>query len=302
MLAVDETNNGQTSVITLNFDRGDYAGKQYRAEYAVCGNPVCECNTIDLTVREEGATGKEAFSVAINFIEKTLHTIPQRPRSHVENALLDNMTDSDWQLVRDLYIRAKRACTDAANLDDIETYFPVAAVENDSPLIGYVDVLPFAEAITIHVEGKSYLLDDQYCIKPHCDCQEVAISFLPMNDSSEAAAKAAPMRVPTIMLPYNKNCWSTLDAGGYAKETIERLANKIDDGIKEKLHARHEKIKLLYEIYKEKHGIGQLRQPVRAKKTAGRNDPCPCGSGQKYKRCCLNKEPSLSIDSVNQKK
>lgn len=20
----------------------------------------------------------------------------------------------------------------------------------------------------------------------------------------------------------------------------------------------------------------------------GRNDPCPCGSGQKYKRCCMN--------------
>jgi uncharacterized protein len=22
---------------------------------------------------------------------------------------------------------------------------------------------------------------------------------------------------------------------------------------------------------------------------AGRNDPCPCGSGRKYKRCCLGK-------------
>ncbi len=22
-------------------------------------------------------------------------------------------------------------------------------------------------------------------------------------------------------------------------------------------------------------------------KTAGRNDPCPCGSGKKYKKCCL---------------
>jgi hypothetical protein len=22
-------------------------------------------------------------------------------------------------------------------------------------------------------------------------------------------------------------------------------------------------------------------------KTPGRNDPCPCGSGKKYKRCCL---------------
>jgi hypothetical protein len=24
------------------------------------------------------------------------------------------------------------------------------------------------------------------------------------------------------------------------------------------------------------------------RRTAGRNDPCPCGSGKKYKRCCLN--------------
>lgn len=22
----------------------------------------------------------------------------------------------------------------------------------------------------------------------------------------------------------------------------------------------------------------------------GRNDPCPCGSGKKYKQCCMNKE------------
>jgi tetratricopeptide (TPR) repeat protein len=25
----------------------------------------------------------------------------------------------------------------------------------------------------------------------------------------------------------------------------------------------------------------------------GRNDPCPCGSGQKYKRCCLSKDQAL---------
>jgi len=24
---------------------------------------------------------------------------------------------------------------------------------------------------------------------------------------------------------------------------------------------------------------------------AGRNDPCPCGSGKKYKKCCIGKEP-----------
>ena len=32
---------------------------------------------------------------------------------------------------------------------------------------------------------------------------------------------------------------------------------------------------------------GTLKQKgVVAKKTPGRNDPCPCGSGKKYKHCC----------------
>ncbi len=29
---------------------------------------------------------------------------------------------------------------------------------------------------------------------------------------------------------------------------------------------------------------------VRAEKKVGRNDPCPCGSGKKYKHCCMNKK------------
>ncbi|NLB18485.1 MAG: preprotein translocase subunit SecA, partial [Syntrophomonadaceae bacterium] len=28
------------------------------------------------------------------------------------------------------------------------------------------------------------------------------------------------------------------------------------------------------------------RQPVKSEKKVGRNDPCPCGSGRKYKKCC----------------
>ena len=30
----------------------------------------------------------------------------------------------------------------------------------------------------------------------------------------------------------------------------------------------------------------QKQQPVHAEKTVGRNEPCPCGSGKKYKQCC----------------
>ena len=30
----------------------------------------------------------------------------------------------------------------------------------------------------------------------------------------------------------------------------------------------------------------QKAQPVRVEKKVGRNEPCPCGSGKKYKKCC----------------
>jgi len=33
-------------------------------------------------------------------------------------------------------------------------------------------------------------------------------------------------------------------------------------------------------------GDGSLAQPVTKGKKVGRNDPCPCGSGKKYKKCC----------------
>ena len=36
------------------------------------------------------------------------------------------------------------------------------------------------------------------------------------------------------------------------------------------------------ELYKQQKASGTIRKD----KKVGRNDPCPCGSGQKYKKCC----------------
>ncbi len=39
------------------------------------------------------------------------------------------------------------------------------------------------------------------------------------------------------------------------------------------------------------------RQPVRnAAKKVGPNDPCPCGSGKKYKKCCMQKDKSNAME------
>jgi uncharacterized protein YecA (UPF0149 family) len=38
------------------------------------------------------------------------------------------------------------------------------------------------------------------------------------------------------------------------------------------------------------HDHGPAQKPVVVNKV-GRNDPCPCGSGKKHKKCCAAKAP-----------
>ena len=38
------------------------------------------------------------------------------------------------------------------------------------------------------------------------------------------------------------------------------------------------------------------KQPQRSEKKAGPNDPCPCGSGKKYKKCCMQKDKSAGME------
>ena len=37
------------------------------------------------------------------------------------------------------------------------------------------------------------------------------------------------------------------------------------------------------------------KQPVRSSGKAGPNDPCPCGSGKKYKKCCMQKDKTSDV-------
>lgn len=52
-----------------------------------------------------------------------------------------------------------------------------------------------------------------------------------------------------------------------------------------------EEIAIIKEMRRKKN-IAHMRAHANDPKTVkiGRNDPCPCGSGLKYKKCCLNKD------------
>jgi len=53
-----------------------------------------------------------------------------------------------------------------------------------------------------------------------------------------------------------------------------------------KLQAMHEQMQAQRQAMQNAGQQQRVTEPIRAEKRVGRNDPCPCGSGKKYKQCC----------------
>lgn len=80
---------------------------------------------------------------------------------------------------------------------------------------------------------------------------------------------------PTLADVYHKE--------GKGKTSLEQLADTVvtifPDALNEYAH-------LGWSIFQARRESGDLGQEPSAHQTIGRNDPCPCGSGKKFKKCC----------------
>jgi preprotein translocase subunit SecA len=84
----------------------------------------------------------------------------------------------------------------------------------------------------------------------------------------------------------------------YKKEAFELFA-EMSDRIKSEALMRLYKIQVVHEetevkikkeqqrlVYNKSEGGDGQRLPSAREQKVGRNEPCPCGSGKKYKKCC----------------
>lgn len=68
--------------------------------------------------------------------------------------------------------------------------------------------------------------------------------------------------------------------------TVEFIADYTEKGKKRKHHELAEFKKKNDKWFFFDAKMPQIRQYVRPEPKVGRNEPCPCGSGKKYKKCC----------------
>ncbi|MBI9080939.1 MAG: YchJ family protein [Pseudodesulfovibrio sp.] len=76
-------------------------------------------------------------------------------------------------------------------------------------------------------------------------------------------------------------------AGGEGDEAgiVEFSANYIIDG-ETLAHRERAEFKRIGEHWRYVDGNMASAQPIRKETKVGRNEPCPCGSGKKFKKCC----------------
>ena len=71
-----------------------------------------------------------------------------------------------------------------------------------------------------------------------------------------------------------------------ARDTIDERFEKRQD--KQKLADLAKKARSKEDIEAERELLEKTKkvEPIRTSREVGRNDPCPCGSGKKFKKCC----------------
>ena len=119
------------------------------------------------------------------------------------------------------------------------------------------------------VEGKTYLIVDDWC-----EGYLRGIALAP--DQWSAGGRELAILLAPILAFTRETNWRARDYDGRELEALQMaIAPNVRD-----IHA-------FWLARRNENPLGS--QPMRrSEPRVGRNDPCPCGSGKKYKKCCLH--------------
>ena len=145
-------------------------------------------------------------------------------------------------------------------------------------MVFYNEIFPYAGDITFQDGNIEYLVDDQYCLNPKCSCKDVVLTIVPIIDGKSSTGR----QTATVIYDYITKKWKVERDFPNINEIMAELQKAIPD-LSSIVKKRHRNLRLLYQNYRKKNNIetGDV-----SKRKIGRNEPCPCGSGKKYKMCC----------------
>jgi hypothetical protein len=269
----------------------------------ICHEPRCRCFSIRFQwlpapANALAAPPRPAREFWFDLNEKSILLTPdleQDPTSlRLAEILRAELTEADQQQLREWFLAAKLATIQTTPASEIDiANLPDA---DDGQMVGFVDVFPFGLALNFAWNNEAWAVDEQYCVQLGCECKETVLSFLKLIDA--AGQKTTEIKdPPALRYNYHTQASKPVAIGAAGSPSLDGLLAALkreQTSLDTQLELRHLIMQSLY----ARHGLARTRARLQSELTnlpsvvshkIGRNEPCPCGSGRKYKQCCLNK-------------
>jgi hypothetical protein len=273
----------------LILEHGDLAGERFQIRARVCGNPVCECQIVTLFCEpEQPDAPNPAPPIGLDFnVERRDVTCGNQSAARLAGkalagAVAREMDAAAWRDLNRFYLALKQHYTETADLNEVEAKFPPEAASGS--MVGYYEILPFARPVEVRRNGRLWLLDDEYCVRPNCTCASAAMGFLELQKMGEPESELASTASAVISFDYGSGRHEILQESADQSlegEDLLTALKEVQPDLKAFFARRHAALRQMYLRYSER---DEERRRTLAK--IGRNDLCTCGSGKKFKRCC----------------
>ncbi len=289
--AILSLERGDEGLIVSVVRRSGEVEDVYLTTERICASPFCPCTALTLTLRPISDCARarwgerDAIDVDLDPFEQRYDAGRAGRSSRDEREfgrwLALHLQDAHWASLRERFLRGKAEVMRVFDPERGVTAFPFDEIEDDGLMVAYHEVLPFGETIDLGHDGELFRIDDQYCVRSGCTCSNALLAFVPIR------AAGGRSRVQALSLDYAQMRWTNQRTGKPPSGKALRLAKTLEarDEILRRVRDRHA---LLRSIYRASSAARiQAPNPPSGDKP-GRNVPCPCGSGKKFKRCCGN--------------
>ncbi len=269
----------------------------YALSPSYCSNPECDCYELYFIFKEIAGDDPFQFNLRVDLRNWEELNAPKREEkvNHWAQEFLKELPDKEKREFYNRYdgkFKTKRLQSVCLPPDDIRS----------GTLVSYTDIISNGRSISeggyscfsvFYDNGTEYAVDPLYCSNPKCHCHESHLLFIRITHDEEAGTTKIEDCM-LVRLPFGGN-WVIEE---YWKIPLSEAKRILPAWLKENPGVIGE-LKLQYQAIKEagRRSLEQERQeksekgsllhfPKVGEKKPGRNDPCPCGSGKKYKKCC----------------
>jgi hypothetical protein len=227
----------------------------------------------------------QTLAASINIDSAKVSVHKETPLEKQDQDLLDwlkrEVTGRHFELMQRRWRAAKKVGRDRWRKMDWSWWEP-------GLVVGWEEVFPDDPDFLFDLSETRYWARDLYCINPGCTCNEIKVSFVAFDQGNN------PKELGAVGIDFKKFRIEGIEPVGASEKELAQIWQQFQKqaGVKQILKTRQKEMKIIGpEIAKlsRKNKSKGPKSVSKAGPKVGRNDPCPCGSGKKYKKCCLNK-------------